>query len=139
MNKNDIKLMSESYKKVLKEEGPRISLPPNPPGEQIGPGSTPEGLRPGLLKDGIEDFRNITGKLLDIFQRAHKTYSRNSELPELADINERLWALYERLEPDFGPANDESYKVSKPKRTYRADELYRNTEGKWVPYPSANQ
>lgn len=44
MNKNDIKMISESYKKVLvKEDGPQINLPPNQPGEQIGAGSIPTG------------------------------------------------------------------------------------------------
>lgn len=40
MNKNDIKMMTEGYKKVLVKENdiPRIGLPPNPVGsEQIGP------------------------------------------------------------------------------------------------------
>lgn len=45
MNKNDIKMLSENYNKVLVKENeiPRISLPPNPPGgEQIGPEFEPE-------------------------------------------------------------------------------------------------
>lgn len=129
MNKNDIKLMSESYSKVNKhiKEDFTPGLPPGPVKHEAG---KPIMLTMKERKMLIEMLENDMG-----------AYTEHT--PE-EEIDGGETSFYETLISKLKGNTPESPKVSsevyeKPKRTYYAHELYKNTEGKTVPYPSANQ
>lgn len=82
MNKNDIKLMSENYKKVLvKENGIPEGLPLNPPGgEQIGTNITHE-----EYAKSVDKINSLVGKLA----------AKDPIVQQIWDVISNLWGEYE--------------------------------------------